>query len=125
LKYLRRRRTYSMRWRPDDITFDIIAEDTDHPVATVSFMTPVGEIRVIAELEQQGRTLRLIGLHIQGATANAIGTTNLRVLADAVMENMDYDAIEVEGAVRTTGASPGRRPRRLRFTRRSRPTAGA
>jgi hypothetical protein len=114
-----------MRWRPDDITFDIIAEDTDHPVATVSFMTPVGEIRVIAELEQQGRTLRLIGLHIQGATANAIGTTNLRVLADAVMENMDYDAVEVEGAIRTTGAGPGRRPRRLRFTRRSGPAAGA
>jgi hypothetical protein len=53
--------------------------------------------------------LRLLGVHIQGATANAIGTSNLRVLADAVMEKMDYDAIEVEGAIRTTGAGPGRR----------------
>ena len=114
-----------MLWRPGDITFDIIAEDTDHPVATVSFITPVGELRIMAELEEQGRTLRLLGLHIQGATANAIGTGNLRVLADAVMEKLDYDAVEVEGAVRTTGASPGRRPRCLRFTRRSGPETGA
>jgi hypothetical protein len=73
----------------------------------------------MAELEEHGRTLRLIGLHIQGAAANAIGVANLRVLADAVMEKMDYDAIEIEGAIRTTGAGPGRRPGCLRFTRRS------
>jgi hypothetical protein len=112
-----------MRWQPADITFEVVVEETDHPVATVSFGTPAGEIKIMAELEEQGRTLRLIGLHIQGAVANAIGVANLRVLADAVMEKMDYDAIEIEGAVRTTGASPGRRPGRFRFTRRCGPAS--
>jgi hypothetical protein len=113
-----------MRWQPDDIAFDIVAEETDHPVATVSFETPAGQIQIMAELEEQGRTLRLIGLHIQGAAANAIGIANLRMLAGTVMEEMDYDVIEVEGAIRTTGVGPGRRPGRLRFTRRSGPAAG-
>lgn len=114
-----------MRWQPGDITFDIIAEETDHPVATVSFETPAGQIRIMAELKEEGRTLRLIGLHIQGAAGNAVGIANLRILADTVMDKMDYDVIEVEGAVRTTGASPGRRPGRLRFVRRSGPATGA
>jgi hypothetical protein len=104
--------------------FDIVAEETDHPVATVSFVTHAGDIQIMAELQEAGRTLRLIGLHIQGAAANTIGIANLRILANAVMEKMDYDAIEVEGAVRTTGASPGRRPGRLRFARRSGATVG-
>lgn len=115
-----------MRWQPGDITFDIIAEETDHPVATVNFETPAGQIQIMAELKEEGRTLHLLGLHIQGAASNAVGIANLRILADAVMEKMDYyDAIEVAGAVRTTGAGPGRRPRRLRFTRRSGPAAGS
>src|SRR5262245_31146236 len=114
-----------MRWRAADIVFDIVAEETDHPVATVCFETPVGEIRIMVELREQGRTLHLIGLHIQGAAPNAIGVANLRALADAVMEKMDYDAIEIEGAVRTTGARPGRRPGRLRFARRHRTMPGA
>jgi hypothetical protein len=113
-----------MRWQPGDVTFDIIAEETDHPVVTVSFETPAGQIQAMAELKEEGRTLYLIGLHIQGAAANAVGVANLRILADAVMEKMDYDVIEVEGAVRTTGAGPGRRPGHLRFARRSGPAAG-
>jgi hypothetical protein len=32
----------------------------------------------------------------------------------------DYDELIVEGAVRTSGANPGRRPGDLRFTRRLR-----
>jgi hypothetical protein len=114
-----------MRWQPGDISFDIVAEETDHPVATVSFVTPADDIQIMAELQEVGRTLRLIGLHIQGAAANAIGIANLRVLADVVMDKMDYDVIEVEGAVRTTGAGPGRRPGRLRFACRSGAAAGA
>jgi hypothetical protein len=84
------------------------AHGPDHP-SFADFETPAGQIQIMAELEEEGRTLRLIGMHIQGATANAIGIANLRVLADAVMEKMDYDAVEVEGAVGTTGAGPGRR----------------
>ena len=62
----------------------------------------------MAEVEDLGRTLRLTGLHIQGLEPNAIGIANLRILVDAVMRELDYDAIEVEGADRTTGANPQR-----------------
>ncbi len=112
-----------MRWGLDDIAFDIVAEDTDHPIVTVSFKTPSCEIRMMAELEERGRTLRLIDVHIQGASANPVGIANLRMLADVVMQRMDYSVIEIEGAVRTTGTGPGRRPGRLRFTRRPDPSA--
>jgi hypothetical protein len=47
-----------MRWQPGDIAFDIVAEDTDHPIATVAFETPAGEIKFIAELSEDGRQMR-------------------------------------------------------------------
>jgi hypothetical protein len=113
-----------MRWRPDQIVFDIVGDETDDPVVTAQFETPAGPILAMAEVEDDGRTLRLIGMHLQGAAANAVGAANLRLLASVVMDRMDYDAIEIEGAVRTTGARPGHRPRPIRFTRRSGPAAG-
>ena len=113
-----------MSWRPDDITFDLDPEGTEHPVVTIRFETPAGEILVMAEIEEQDRTARLIRLHIQGPAPNTLGVANLRMLADAVMRELDYDGIEIEGADRTTGANPGRRPRPLRFNRRRGPPAG-
>ena len=98
-----------MRWRPGDIAFDIVDDETDDPVVTVRFETPSGCILAMAEVEDHGRTLRLVRMHMQGAGASAVGAANLRILADVVMDRMDYDAIEIEGAVRTTGARPGRR----------------
>ena len=62
---------------------------------------------------------------MQGASPNAIGVANLYVLAQALMGKFDYDEIIVEGAVRTTGAHPGRRSRARRFFRRVRPSAAA
>jgi hypothetical protein len=113
-----------MRWRPDDIAFDIVDDETDDPVVTARFDTPAGSLMAMAEVQVRGRTLRLVRMHMQGATANAIGTAHLRLLADLVMDRMDYDAIEIEGAVRTTGASRGRKPRSIRFARRPGSAAG-
>jgi hypothetical protein len=75
----------------------------------------------MAEPDQDGRVLLLRGLHMhaESAGANVVGAANLRVLADMIMERMDYDELIVEGAIRTSGANPGHRPRQLRFTRRS------
>jgi hypothetical protein len=109
-----------MLWRPDEIAFDIIEDETDDPVVTAWIRSPAGEIVVMADIEEQGRVLFLRQLHVQGPGANAIGPGNLRTLAEVVMERLDFDALEIEGALRTTGASPGRRPRPLRFTRRPR-----
>lgn len=73
----------------------------------------------MAEPEELGRTLVLRRFHMQAqAGANSLGPGNLRLLADLVMERMDYDELVVEGAFRTTGANPGHRPRPRRFARR-------
>jgi hypothetical protein len=110
-----------MPWRPEEISFEIIDDETDDPVVTVRIDAPVlGYILIMAEVEERGRTLRLLRTHIHSRGSNTVGLTNLRLLADIAMERMDYDAIEVEGAVRTSGANPGHRPRTIRFARRSR-----
>jgi hypothetical protein len=114
-------------WTSHDIRFDDIDYDaTEHPVVTIRIVTPVGLIEVMAEVAVDGHSLRLQRLHVQSAVEpNEIGHANWRLVAAMVMERMDYDEIIVEGAVRTTGASPGRRPRPIRFARRVRAAPGA
>jgi hypothetical protein len=108
-------------WSIEDIAFEIIDDLTSDPVVTVVVSTPDGTLKFMAEPEQQGSTLILHTTHVQDARANAMGHGNLMVLAQALMERMGFDGLVVEGAIRTTGANPGRRPRPLRFTRRVRP----
>jgi hypothetical protein len=55
--------------------------------------------------------------HIFATTTLRLTMSDMRRVADLVMRELDYDSIIVEGAVRTTGARPGRRPRPLRFGR--------
>lgn len=114
-------------WMPDDIDFDDIDYDaTDHPVVTIRLITPVGLIEVMAEVAVDRRSLRLQRLHVQSnVQPNEVGHANWRLIATMMMERMDYDEIIVEGAVRTTGASAGRRPRPIRFTRRIRAAPGS
>lgn len=103
-----------------DITFDFVDDVTSDPVVTIAVFTPAGTIKFMAEPAMAGRTLTLHGLHVQDLQSNAVGAANLMVLADAVMEGMEIDGLVIEGALRTTGANPGRKPRILRFTRRVR-----
>jgi hypothetical protein len=109
-----------MAWAASDIRFEILDDLSDDPVVAVTVVTPEGELRMMAEVEQDGTTLKLLGLHVQGLKPNTVGPGNLRVIAEAVMERMGYDGLEIEGAVRTTGINPGHRPARLRFKRRVR-----
>ena len=103
-------------WDATQITFDLVDDMTTDPVVTVAITTPVGVLKLMAEPERVGRTLILHGLHMQDLVPNAIGVANLMVLADMAMERIDVDGLVIEGAIRTTGANPGRRPRVLRFT---------
>ena len=105
-------------WTAGDIAFDIVYDETDHPIVTLCVMTPAGPIRFMAEPVMRGETMVLIGLHVQDLQPNVAGAANLAVIARAVMEGMDLDGIVIKGAVRTTGANPGRRPRDIRFSRR-------
>jgi hypothetical protein len=96
---------------------------TSDPVVTIVVHTPGRVLRFMAEPEISGTTLILRGFHVQDAWANAVGAANLRVLAQAVMERLELDGLVVEGAVRTSGANPGRRPGVLRFSCRVRTSA--
>ena len=112
-----------MTWQRDEVSFDLFADMTAHPVVTVRVTTPDGEIWAMGEPVEQddGRALRVRAFHMQGfgIGSNSIGHANLRVLADIVMERMAYDELIIEGAPRTSGAGPGRTPRVLRFARRA------
>jgi hypothetical protein len=103
---------------------EIILDDdmTDDPVATAEIVTPVGRLMLMAEVSFDDRVLVLAGLHMHGEDVgpNRFGAVNLRRLADAVMERLDCDEIVVAGAIRRTGANPGRLPREIRFKRRLR-----
>src|SRR5215218_10039042 len=109
-------------WRPEDVSFVLLDDQTSDPVVTVEITVPGGKLLAMAEPLATGRTLILRGVHVhgEGIGANQVGIANLRVLADDSLERMDLDELVAEGADRTTGANPGRRPRSLRFARRAR-----
>lgn len=113
-----------LMWTKDDIAFYFVHEATYQPVYTVEIHTPDGVISVMAEPEMVGDALYLRGFHIQGEdiSMNDLGAHRLRNLADIAMEDMDCHELVVEGAVRTTGAGRGRKPRPVRFARRNIPS---
>lgn len=108
------------RWSLSELRLsEIEIKEADGTVAIFSVETPSGVVRILAEATEIGRTLKLDAVHIEGPGPNSIGLGNLRVLADLVMETLDYDQIEVHGAGRTTGAFPSEDHRpSFRFARR-------
>jgi hypothetical protein len=113
-----------MPWTPQSLTWLGIADDgtSEGDILTALVGTPAGVLVVMGEVEFIGRVvnLRNAHIHIEGAGANKIGLVNLRTVAAFVLERIECDEARVEGAVRTTGANPGHRPRVMRFTRKPR-----
>jgi hypothetical protein len=95
----------------------IIEEQSNVVVARI--ITGTGTLLVLSEVALIAGVLTLRGLHIQGENVgmNELSVTGIRNVMRDAMESLDVDEIVIEGAARTTGANPGRRPRRLRFTR--------
>lgn len=116
-------------WGPGEIQFEFVPELTEGSVVTLEITTPAGRLLFMAEASQSenGKTLFLQRAHIQSDDVgpNNVGAGNMRALAVVAMELMGYDEIVIEGAVRTTGANPGRTPKPLRFTSRDRHSAGS
>lgn len=113
-----------MSWTLADLTFDLADDETSDQIATIRIGTPLGRVTLMAEVSIDDTTLMLRAAHIQSdAGANALGIGKLNAIAQGFMETFSYDALEIEGAVRTTGARPGHRPRVIRFARRSRDPA--
>ena len=113
-----------------EIAFSI-TQDSEGDVVIVEVRLPGGHIEVMAEVtfDDAARVITARGLHVQGGQGGAIGPNDLGPrrligIARAALERMDYDAIIIEGGVRTTGARPGRRPRPIRIERGRGPSEG-
>jgi hypothetical protein len=68
------------------------------------------EIEAMFYAHLTGRVAIFSRLDILGAGPNTLGWSALRELAQSVMELLDVDELRIEGAARTSGAGPGRRP---------------
>jgi hypothetical protein len=110
------------RWRPEQIAIAVNESLTDEEAGVWTFTVnvPGYTLRVMGELTEVSPDRKkavLSGVHVEGAKPNEIGVTNLRMIGDRFCEVNGYDELVVQGGIRTTGASPGRVPGRLRFKR--------
>jgi hypothetical protein len=100
-----------MAWRVAD--FEFAAGD----VCQVVLSDGANDVVAAFYMELWGRVARLHRLDIQGPGANQLGLAQLHDLARSVMEVLYVDELRIEGATRTSGARPGRRPAALVFRR--------
>lgn len=75
---------------------------------------------ILAHLVLEGSTLTLRGTHVDGPGANLLGPATLKAVVRRMMEIADVETVVIEGAIRTTGAGPGRIPYPIRFRRSAR-----
>jgi hypothetical protein len=102
-------------WSSADSAVEIEAAEGRTMVATVR--TPAGMLKVIAEVELVAGVLWARNAHVQGLSPAALGRAGLNAVARKFLEQTDAEALVVEGATRTTGANPRRRPRPFRYPR--------
>jgi hypothetical protein len=109
------------RWNPEEIQVDLDEEACEGPVTTIRVKARDVVLFVMGEIVEDGDRLVVTRAHVTsiGVGPNDIGIANLRQIARVVMEKGGYDEIIVQGAFRTTGARPGRRPGSIRFVRDS------
>jgi hypothetical protein len=100
-----------MRWR----LVHLLMETGDFSYARLSNGSAGLEAMFYVDLRD--RIAVLCRLDIQGAGPNMLGWAALRDLVQQVMEMLDVDELRIEGAARTSGAGPGRRPAPLVFRR--------
>lgn len=68
-------------------------------------------ITVIAEMRRTGETLLLNRVHIDGSGPGSSSLGELREMARELGRQQGAQKVIIRGAVRTTGAAPGRLPR--------------
>ena len=87
----------------------------DGDTVWVSFSDGAQVIQVMADVKFVGRTAVFRGLHIDGDGSNAHGQRALRELINWIKVQLDVDHLRIEGALRISGAGPGRLPSALVF----------
>ncbi|ALN88354.1 RHS repeat-associated core domain protein [Lysobacter capsici] len=69
-----------------------------------------GTIEVISDIAQQGKTLTLSGMHVDGVGKGASSLSELRDVARALGASRGASTVIIQGGQRTTGAKPGKIP---------------
>ena len=110
----------AQRAKGPPIVIEIILVEHEGATIDVEIKTSVGIVEILCDYRMVDRGLLILDAHIQGLSPGALGRRGLNEIAQALREQADADTIEIQGAVRTTGRSKGRRPRVIRATRRPR-----
>jgi hypothetical protein len=104
-----------MMWTSDQIIVEI--EEAEHPEIVVSVMTPIGVLRLMANVSIIDRVLSMDRAHVEGLKPGALGRTGLNAIGRKLLELADVDEIVIQGSDRTTGRNTGTIPRPIRFPR--------
>ena len=86
----------------------------------VSITCPAGCLGMIGSVSRVGRALHIDEAHIQGLHPGALGRHGLNIIGCKFLAEADVEEIVIKGSARTTGKSPGERPREIRFPRQGR-----
>jgi hypothetical protein len=103
-------------WTSEQITITLEEIDThDPPVALVRVSTPAGDIRLLAIILLEEKTLHMKEAHVEGLYSGACGRAGLNAIGRKLLEVANVERIIIQGGVRTTGRNAGRRPKIFRF----------
>lgn len=103
--------------RVEDIELVVDEQLSEDPCFIVEVITTHGRLMVMGEIVVFSDHLVIEGMHVGGDVARRWGWSRLRRIGRLIAEKLDVGYIEIRGAVRTTGASPGRKPGRVRLAR--------
>lgn len=90
--------------------------ETDGPVVRIL----CDSFELVGTLIRQGEELVLVGVHVDGSGPNRLGIARLKTMASQFLEDQHAERLVVVGAIRRTGACPGRLPKPMTFTRSGR-----
>ena len=106
---------------PEDIELVVDEADSEGACLLFEVRTPDGVLEGLGVVEVLTDRLVVRDLHIGGNAEIRWGWSKLRTIGRLIAGKLDVDHIEIHGAVRTTGANPGRRPGVVRLSRPSKP----
>jgi hypothetical protein len=98
--------------------FDLL-EVTLHAQTVLEVGVEEGGQRVdfMADYRRTDVVVTLGALHAEGPGPNILGLSGVRIIAQEVLEFLNAETMEIQGAVRTSGARPGRLPGAVVFKR--------
>ncbi len=92
--------------------------DPSSPVVLLVVTTPLGEMRLVADIRVVNHVLYADGVHVGGLSPGPLGRAGLNTIGRKMLEIAGVDQIVIQGRARTTGANKGRIPQPIRFPKR-------